>query len=91
MAGQPPVGSVTRKLAPPPAAEPTAMRPLWKTTIFCSSARPRPVPLRFSVKKGWKNYVTTVREVEHLTGFDFFSEVPKAIQEVIETRKDAEE
>lgn len=44
-----------------------------------------------SVKKGWKNYVTTIREIEHLTGFDFFSELPKAIQNVIETRKDDEE
>lgn len=34
----------------------------------------------------WQKYITTVDQVEALTGYDFFSNVDPAIQEVIESR-----
>src|SRR5205085_356826 len=36
----------------------------------------------------WQKYITTVRNVENLTGYNFFSAVPQNIQDVIETRID---
>lgn len=36
----------------------------------------------------WRNYRTTVDAVEHLTGYDFFSMIPKNTQEIIERRRD---
>lgn len=36
----------------------------------------------------WRNYRVTVDEVEKLTGYDFFSNVPRQIQEYIESRRD---
>jgi endonuclease G len=36
----------------------------------------------------WRAYRTTVREVEKLTGYDFFNTVPANIQEAIEQRVD---
>lgn len=38
----------------------------------------------------YKNYLTTVKELEELTGYNFLSDVPKQIQDVIEARKDGE-
>jgi endonuclease G len=38
----------------------------------------------------WATYRTTVRAIERRTGYDFLSRVPAVIQEVIETREDAE-
>ena len=36
----------------------------------------------------WQKYIVTVRDVEEKTGYDFLSEVPKRIQNVIETKRD---
>ncbi|MEZ5427141.1 MAG: DNA/RNA non-specific endonuclease [Pyrinomonadaceae bacterium] len=36
----------------------------------------------------WRNFRTTVNAVEVLTGYDFFSKVPKNTQEIIERRRD---
>jgi hypothetical protein len=36
----------------------------------------------------WQKYLATVDQVEEMTGHDFFSNVPEAIQEVIEARLD---
>lgn len=36
----------------------------------------------------WQKYIVTVRDVEERTGYNFLSEVPKRIQDVIETRRD---
>lgn len=41
--------------------------------------------------KSYKDYLTTVDELEKLTGYDFLSDVPKAVQDVIEARKDGEQ
>ena len=37
----------------------------------------------------WQKYIKTVRQVEAATGYNFLSEVPKGIQDVIETKKDS--
>jgi hypothetical protein len=39
--------------------------------------------------KGYKDYLTTVDELETLTGYNFLSDVPEEIQKVIEAKKDA--
>jgi endonuclease G len=36
----------------------------------------------------WRNFRVTVNEVEWLTGYDFFSMIPKNTQEIIERRRD---
>lgn len=43
-----------------------------------------------SVTQGsaWRNYRTTVDAVEYLTGYNFFSAIPKNTQEIIERRRD---
>ena len=46
------------------------------------------MPNTQSVNPTWQTYLTTVDAVEALTGFDFFSNVPVAIQNVIESRVD---
>src|SRR5207245_11416610 len=37
----------------------------------------------------WQKYLATVRQVEALSGYDFYSNVPTSIQDVIETKLDA--
>ena len=37
----------------------------------------------------WKKYLATVRQVESLSGYNFYSNVPQSIQDVIEPRLDA--
>src|ERR1041384_8746129 len=37
----------------------------------------------------WQKYLTTVDQVEALTGYDFFSNVPANVQAVIESKLDA--
>ncbi len=37
----------------------------------------------------WKKYLATVRQVESLTGYNFYSNVPQSTQDVIEPRLDA--
>jgi endonuclease G len=36
----------------------------------------------------WRNFRVTVNAVENLTGYDFFSNVPRAKQELIERQRD---
>jgi endonuclease G len=36
----------------------------------------------------WQKYIVTVRDVEDKTGYDFLSEVPKRVQDVLETKRD---
>lgn len=38
----------------------------------------------------WRNFRVTVDAVEILTGYDFFSKIPKGTQEIIERRRDRE-
>jgi DNA/RNA endonuclease G (NUC1) len=36
----------------------------------------------------WRNFRVTVNAVENLTGYDFFSNIPRALQELIERQRD---
>ncbi len=36
----------------------------------------------------WQQYLTTVRELESKTGYDFLTNVPKEIQDTVETKRD---
>jgi endonuclease G len=36
----------------------------------------------------WRNYRTTVDAIERLTGYNFFSEIPKNTQEMLERKRD---
>ena len=49
------------------------------------------MPNRQGVRgEDWRSFVTTIRNVEAATGYDFLSELPSSIQKAIETRSDAE-
>jgi endonuclease G len=39
-------------------------------------------------KSGWRKHLTTVDDLERLTGYDFLSNVPPDIQAVIESKTD---
>ncbi|MDQ3042318.1 MAG: DNA/RNA non-specific endonuclease [Acidobacteriota bacterium] len=41
-----------------------------------------------NINATWREYRVSVNEVENLTGYNFFSNVPKNTQEIIERRKD---
>lgn len=41
-----------------------------------------------NINSPWRNFRVTVNEVEYLTGYDFFSSVPKNTQELIERKRD---
>ncbi len=48
------------------------------------------VPNTTSVSGNWRAFRVSVRSLEQATGFDFLSDVPRAVQDVVETRVDAE-
>lgn len=49
------------------------------------------IPNEVGIKdKSYKDYLTTVDELERLTGYDFLSELPKEIQDAIEAKRDGE-
>jgi endonuclease G, mitochondrial len=39
--------------------------------------------------RNWRTFITTVRNVETATGYDFLSELPQATQDALETRRDS--
>ena len=39
-------------------------------------------------KENWRSYICTVRDLEKILGYDLLSELPKAVQAAIETRKE---
>jgi endonuclease G len=47
---------------------------------------PNQAPL--NINAPWRNFRVTVNEVEYLTGYDFFSAIPKNTQELIERKRD---
>lgn len=49
------------------------------------------VPNQQGINEDWKEFRHSVREVEELTGFDFFSNVPRAVQDAIEVTIDGSE
>ncbi|WP_158826503.1 DNA/RNA non-specific endonuclease [Mucilaginibacter lacusdianchii] len=46
-------------------------------------------PNNNSVDPNWTKYLCTVRDIEKATGYNLLSKLPKSIQDVIESRKDA--
>ncbi len=40
------------------------------------------------IRAPWRNFRVSVNQVENLTGYDFFSKIPKNTQELIERKKD---
>lgn len=59
-----------------------------KATRTIAIIVPNQLPL--SQNAQWRQFRTNVNAVEYLTGFDFFSEVPKITQEIIERRRDTQ-
>ena len=43
---------------------------------------------RISTSDTWQQYRVSVRSLETLTHFDFLSDVPRSVQDVVETRVD---
>ena len=41
----------------------------------------------YSAKNSWQYYITTVDEIEELTGFDFFANLPDEIEAALEAKK----
>ncbi|MDB5003662.1 MAG: non-specific endonuclease [Mucilaginibacter sp.] len=42
-----------------------------------------------SIGTDWKNYIVTVRDIETATGYNLLSNLPQAVQDAIEVKKDA--
>jgi endonuclease G len=59
-----------------------------KATRTIAIIVPNQLPL--SQNAPWRQFRTNVNAVEYLTGYDFFSEVPKITQEIIERRRDTQ-
>ena len=63
----------------------------WKVILIVTDGNPTEtiavnIPNNESLKPtDWQDYVTTVAEIEALTGYDFFEELPDEIEEVLET------
>jgi endonuclease G len=49
-----------------------------------------PNQLPLDINAPWRNFRVTVNHVENLTGYNFFSNVPKNTQELIEQRRDTQ-
>ncbi len=74
----------------------------WKVIVFTDknaggaagvSDRTRIIAVDLPNEEGiktnnWKQYLTTVRDLESKTGYDFLSNVPKEIQDKVETKSD---
>lgn len=45
------------------------------------------MPNTKTVKSGWKNHLTTIDELEQLTGFDFLTTLPDEIENAVEAQK----
>jgi hypothetical protein len=68
--------------------------PIGSNDVSRVTAATRTIGLIMPNKQGirfdaWQKYLATVDQVEALTGYDFFSNVPANIQDVIEARLDA--
>jgi len=86
------------------STEVTVPKSLWKIVVITNkpglrlggvTAQTRIIavnmPNEVGIKnKSYKDYLTTVDDLETLTGYDFLSDVPKEIQDVIEAKKDGE-
>lgn len=61
---------------------------ITKQTRVIAIIVPNQPPL--NINAPWRNFRTRVDTIEALTGFDFFSNVPRRVQTIIEKRKDWE-
>lgn len=61
---------------------------IGKTTRVLGLIVPNFPPL--NINSPWRTFRVTVNQVELLTGYDFFSAIPKTTQEIIERRRDIE-
>ena len=59
---------------------------IWKNTRAFGIIVPNFAPV--DMQAPWRNFRVTVNQVERLTGYDFFSAIPKNTQELIERRRD---
>jgi endonuclease G len=59
---------------------------VWKGTRAFGVIVPNFAPV--DINAPWRNFRVTVNQVENLTGYDFFNQVPKITQETIERRRD---
>ncbi len=57
-----------------------------KSTRTIAVITPNQAPV--DIRAPWRNFRVSVNEVENLTGYDFFSKIPKNTQELIERKKD---
>ena len=62
------------------------LRRVTKATRAVGIIVPNFPPL--DINATWRQFRVTVNEVENLTGYDFFKNVPKITQEIIERRRD---
>lgn len=53
-----------------------------KTTVIAVDT-----PNDNNISANWSNYLCTVRDIEHATGYNLLSALPKVIQDIIETEK----
>jgi endonuclease G len=42
-----------------------------------------------SINTDWTQYIVTVRDIEKATGYNLLSNLPQAVQDAVETQKDA--
>lgn len=61
---------------------------IGKATRTIAIIVPNQAPL--DINAPWRNFRVKVDEVENLTGYNFFSKVPKNTQELLERRKDSQ-
>lgn len=66
-----------------PEGENDIKRATKKTRVIAAD-----FPNETTNKTGWKNYITTVDDIEEKTGYDFLSTLSEDIQAVIEAKKD---
>jgi endonuclease G len=59
---------------------------IGKSTRTVAIIVPNQAPV--DINAPWRNFRVSVNQVENLTGYDFFSKIPKNTQELIERRKD---
>lgn len=62
--------------------------------VYCATPEPRTLAFVFENRGGsqpWRKQLCTVDEVEQRTGFNFFNDLPDAVEDVIESESDLDE
>lgn len=55
----------------------------WEDVMVYAVIMPNIADTRYP----WENYRRSIDDVEDVTGYDFFPDMPKVVQEVVEKRK----